>query len=240
MCYRSSITQFHSDVKQQVVDWEIVLGKFDRADWTIRDTNSTALFKPGTVVPYVQHIYTKGNDCDLDPEVAVLEGVSVLKRSTILRYMCSPDVNGHVTVQEPKQCRRVLMLLSLGFAWRINKFPLLFKSFFFRIYTNRYVVDVYLPQICDLPAFEPGPAPTSMSADTDAKTKKKSAAAEIASSQELEKEEDGDSSQDQDEVDSHIATAPGDEHLEEDEYEENEIEDELVVMIDDYYFRDEL
>ena len=116
------------------VDWVISLGKYDpsralASNWQPRFSTTTYLY-PKTKVAYVTHRYVEGNICELDPpegNAPPAEGAEQSPRPVIWRQaevmlMCSPDLEPHIWIKEPAQCR--------------------------------YVVEVYLPALCQVEGFE--------------------------------------------------------------------------------------
>lgn len=123
LCYYGSVIQYHLDPRTEKPDWIISLGHFAAAEWKPSNASDSSLFPAGSIVPYIEHTLVDGNVCMLTGEqgvgVAVQGGGEpieedqvgdVVRRSTSLRFMCSPDKHLHMVVTEPKQCRYVVEL----------------------------------------------------------------------------------------------------------------------------------
>lgn len=135
-CYMQNVTQLHVNPGASAPDWVISLGHFEFAEWDLVNASDAVLFSPGSKVPYVLHELDMGSECQLNGEPGVnslarpeadpnastnKESTAAtstssttqsigdtVRRSSVIRYMCSPDGKIHMVITEPEQCRYVV------------------------------------------------------------------------------------------------------------------------------------
>eukprot|EP00884_Botryococcus_braunii_P000757 jgi/Botrbrau1/10682/Bobra.139_2s0012.1 len=119
VCLRDSIRQYHLEGHATPSIYHS-LGKFNpSASASHRNSGGEAratelpVLEPedllphleGQTLPYLQQMYTGGDDCDMD------EGTRLVARTTELRLACSSNDEVFLKVREPSECRYILVML---------------------------------------------------------------------------------------------------------------------------------
>lgn len=144
VCYGVGVTQFHVNAAGGVPDWVISLGNFAKADWTVDVDEDVGLFAKVMTVPFIAHEYDNGNECELTGE----NGVNTLvpgghhEEGTAHPGGLAPASIGSTV---PRTTKMRFMCSPDDKAHIAVKEPM----------QCAYVVDVFLPQLCEVRGMAP-------------------------------------------------------------------------------------
>lgn len=106
-CYGVSVQQYHVEVPQGTPEWVISLGDLkETAQWDVVQRKSP-LYESKEIPAVVQE-YIDGNEdeCTVEDEYdeAFDAGRHPSHRKSVIYFMCSPDRNIHMTIDEGTRC----------------------------------------------------------------------------------------------------------------------------------------
>lgn len=104
-CYGISVVQYHvSDPATAAIDASIHLGSFVQEDGQWNPVQRESRLYDSRHVPAILQTYADGSECILGPEDGENKDGPSVPRQAFVYFMCSPDGQVHMIVNESPQC----------------------------------------------------------------------------------------------------------------------------------------